>query len=153
MKKTSLLKILVVFVLSLILVVSLGKVVLGADNDPFDWDAPSIEGNNSSTGNNSATGNNSSTGNSSTAGNTSNNSFGSSVVENEQNNTDISTNSGTLTTNLNTSDDNNNVNNNSNVNSLAYTGIEDNSVLAIVIVLGVIVAAYSFKKVKDYNSL
>ena len=37
------------------------------------------------------------------------------------------------------------------VNNLAYTGIEDNSMLVVVILVGAIVAGYSLKKVREYN--
>ena len=39
------------------------------------------------------------------------------------------------------------------VNSLAYTGVENNSILVVVILIGAIVAGYSLKKVKEYNNI
>ena len=63
-------------------------------------------------------------------------------------NTSISTENVTTTFNTSTNIEDNETNE---VNSLAYTGIENNSVLVVVILVGAIVAGYSLKKVKEYN--
>ena len=130
MERTSLLKGLVVIVLSAILVANLVSVVF-ADNSSVDadgWDTELSVVNNTTT--NSST--NTSTG-----------------VSTTNTTTNTSTNTGSATTSLNTS----NSNEENEVNSLAYTGVESNSILAIVLVLGVIVATYSLKKVKEYNEI
>ena len=63
--------------------------------------------------------------------------------------------SGSTTTTLNTNVQNeaNNTNTDEDKNSLAYTGVADNSALAVMIVLGVIATIYSAKKIREYNSL
>lgn len=133
MRKSSLLKSLVVVVLSIVLVANLTSIVFADDNVNTDgWDSVDLTliNTNNATDTSTNTSTNTSTSTSTT-------------------NTPLNTNTGSATTTLNTSSSDNT--NNSSVNSLAYTGIEDNSVLAVVIVLGVIVAAYSFKKLKEYN--
>ena len=146
MKKMSLLKTVVVIGLSILLIFNLISVVR-ADDNTFGWDDPTSNstGNTSNTstaGNTSDFGNTSNVGNTSDIGNTSNTSNTSSITTN---NSSIST--GNATTTLNTSTD---VENNE-VNSLAYTGIESNSVLVVVILVGAIVAGYSLKKIREYN--
>ena len=107
MKKSSILKVLVVVGLSMVLIANLVSVV-SADDAFSGWTNPTT-----STANTTSTGN--------------------------------------VTTNLNTT--NTKSTNNTSVNSLAYTGIENTSVLTVVMILGVIVAAYSFKKIKEYNNI
>ena len=136
MKKSSLLKSVVVIALSILLVANLVSVVF-ADDDTFGWDDPTIT---NSSSNNVSNTNTSNTNTSNTISNTN------SITTNSiTTNTSITTENATTTLNTTTNESENEV------NSLAYTGIEDNSVLAVVIVLGVIVAAYSLKKIKEYN--
>ena len=148
MKKSSVLKVLVVIGLSMILIANLVSVV-SADDAFSGWTNPTTTTNNTTQAGNTTTagntvagntvaGNTISTGNAVTTGNT--------ISTGNTANTTIST--GNVTTNLNTTNTNN-----TSVNSLAYTGVENTSVLAVVMVLGVIVAAYSFKKIREYNNI
>lgn len=137
MRRFGLLKSLVVIILSLALIASFTTVFAADDaNATWDWETEPI--NEVSTN----TANTANTANTNTALDNTN------IVENNTTNE--------LTTNLNTNlveDDENETENEENVNSLAYTGAESNSILAIAVVLGTIVAVYSFKKVREYNSL
>lgn len=145
MKKTSLLKILVVAIVSVALVLSLGAVVF-AEDEYAGWDSnPDLLNNTvDNTVDNSASDMN----NVLIDDNTSANEFDNTIsTDNTFDNINTSENEGTATTDLNNSESNNDV------NSLAYTGIEDNSVLAVAIVLGVLMAIYSFKKVKEYSNV
>ena len=129
MNKSSVLKVLVVVGLSMVLIASLVSVV-SADDAFSGWTNAAESGNNTApAGNSIASGNSISTGNTNVASNS------------------IST--GNVTTNLNT----NTNTNNSSVNNLAYTGVENTSVLTVVMLLGVIVAVYSFKKIREYNNI
>ena len=140
MKKTNLLKGIVIAMLSVVLVANLATYVFADDN--LDWDT--LSGNTSG----NAAGN--------TAGNTSGNTSGNGIdftnpESNTNTNSNNNTNSGSMSTYLNT---NNNTNTNENkANTLAYTGLGNTNAFAVVIVLGAIVAVYSFKKAKEYNSL
>lgn len=142
MKKTSLLKVVVVIGLSLLLVANLVSVVFADDSDWIDPVAPNTTNNTTSnTSTNSNTSNNSTITNSITTPEPIN-----SITTNTSNNTSYS--GGTTTTlNTSTNDTENEVNN------LAYTGIENNSMLVVVILIGVIAAGYSFKKIKEYNNI
>ena len=140
MKKTSLLKVVVVIGLSLLLVANLVSVVLA---DDLNWDDPITS--NTATGTNTNT--NTNTSNTSTTTNSiSTPETTNSITTNTSGNTSYS---GSTTTTLNTS-----TNDTENeVNNLAYTGIENNSMLVVVILIGVIAAGYSFKKIKEYNNI
>ena len=148
MKKTSLLKVVVVIGLSLLLVANLVSVVFADDSDWIDPDPIASNTTNntisntiSNTSTNSNTSNNSTITNSITTPEPIN-----SITTNTSNNTSYS--GGTTTTlNTSTNDTENEVNN------LAYTGIENNSMLVVVILIGVIAAGYSFKKIKEYNNI
>ena len=150
MKKVSLLKTLVVLLLSVVLIASLGTVVFADDNLSIgdDWDTPIAETDNTSaidtstetpaptetTDESSTESENESTPSTST-------SFS---VENTRTNIDSSDE---------TDDEEEEKENNTVVNSLAYTGIADNSPIAVAVVIGMIVATYSYKKINEYNSL
>ena len=141
MKKSNLLKLIVVVGLSIVLAFSIASVVRADDNTDYsgwtDLDPVSTNSaNNTSTDNNSAIDNNTTANSLDTT-----NSY---TTTNEYNST-ISTENATTTLNTSTTNENNEVNN------LAYTGIEDNSLLIVVILVGAIVAGYSLKKVKEYN--
>lgn len=145
MKKESLLKSLVVIVLSIVLILSFTSLVSAAD-DSFPWDS-----NTATAVTTTGAENTSNSGNTNSTNGTDFTTPGivTTTPSTNTTNTTNNTSSGTMNVSLNT----NTQNTNSNVNALAYTGLESNSPLAIVIVLGAIVAAYSFKKVRDYNSL
>ena len=142
MKKLELLKIMVVVGLSLIMVLSITNLVFAADEDDFDWDNAIVT----------------------------NNSVDSNAIMNnidmnniDMNNIDInnlnsinnlsninSSSLGTSTSNYNTS----NTTTTTNANKLANTGVSNfNGTIALVIVLGVIVAIYSYKKVNEYKNV
>ena len=74
------------------------------------------------------------------------------VVEplNENSNT---ANASNYTTDLNEDDDNWADTNNNTAETMPKTGIEDNSLVFVVIVISLIVAGYSYKKLSDYNNL
>ena len=138
MKKTSLLKVVVVIGLSLLLVANLVSVVLA---DDLNWDDPITSNTATGTNTNTNTSNTSTTTNSISTPETTN-----SITTNTSGNTSYS---GSTTTTLNTS-----TNDTENeVNKLAYTGIENNSMLVVVILIGVIAAGYSFKKIREYNNI
>ena len=142
MKKTSLLKVVVVIGLSLLLVANLVSVVFA---DDLNWDDPTTTNSAANTATNTATGTN--TSNTSTTTNSiSTPETTNSITTNTSNNSSFSGNA-TTTLNTSTNDTENEVNN------LAYTGIENNSMLLVVILIGAIVAGYSFKKIKEYNNI
>lgn len=144
MKKSSLLKLVVVIALSLLLVASLVSVVF-ADDATFGWDDPTIT-NTSSTNTSNTSTSNTNTSNTNTINNTS--SITTNSITTNTSNTSIST--GNAITTLNTTSTNESENE---VNSLAYTGIENNSFLVVVILVGAMIAGYSLKKVKEYNNI
>ena len=147
MKKSSLLKIIVVIGLSIILAFNLVSVVRADDNDFSGWTDP--EPNTANTTNTTDTSNTAGTTNTTGTTNTvdTSSSFTTNVTTDTSSdyNSTISTGNATTTINSTTSDDENEVNN------LAYTGIENNSILVVVILVGAIIAGYSLKKVKEYN--
>lgn len=146
MKKSSLLRVLVVVGVSALLIANLLSVVSATD-DFSNWEGPNVV--NTAADNTSTNSSDVSTTNT-VRNDTSTNSVDITTVDTSNtNNSSIST--GSATTTLNTSTDNTNEKNE--VNSLAYTGIEDTNILAVVIILGAIIAGYSLKKVRDYNNL
>mgnify|MGYP004591823775 CR=1 FL=1 len=68
-------------------------------------------------------------------------------------NNNVGNTNNTNNTNNNTNNSNTNRNVSNNVNTLAKTGISDNSGLMLVIVIAVISAIYSLKKVNDYKKI
>ena len=144
MSKSNLLKVVVVIGLSLLLVANLASVVL-ADDATYGWDDPTAtttQTNTTNTTTNTATGN---TTYSNTASTT--NSSTTNITTATTGSTSISTGNATTTLNTSTNETSNEV------NSLAYTGVESNSVLVVVILVGAIIAGYSLKKVKEYNNI
>ncbi len=141
MNKLSILKVLVVVGLSMVLIASMVSVV-SADDAFSGWTNAAESGNNITPAGNSSTPENSiSTGNTNSTGNT--------IPTGNTNAAGNSISTGSVSTNLNT----NTNSNNSSVNNLAYTGVENTSVLTVVMLLGVIVAVYSFKKIREYNNI
>ena len=144
MKKSSLLKIIVVIGLSIVLAFNLVSVVRADDNDFSGWTDPdtnaTTQTNTADTANTTNTTGVTNTVDTSTT-------FTTNVTTDTSSdyNSTISTGNATTTINSTTSDDENEVNN------LAYTGIENNSILVVVILVGAIIAGYSLKKVKEYN--
>ena len=152
MNKTKLLKVVVVIGLSLLLVANLASIVF-ADDATYGWDDPtatSTQANTSSnTTSNTATSNTYSNTASTTNSLTTNITTETTGSTSNTNTSNTSISTGNATTTLNTS-----TNETSNeVNSLAYTGVESNSVLVVIILIGAIVAGYSLKKVKEYNNI
>ena len=146
MKKSSLLKLVVVIALSLLLVVNLASVVF-ADDATFGWDDPTIT--NEAAANTSATNTSTNTTNTATT-NTSTNTTNTTTTNITTNTSNTSISTGNAITTLNTTSTNESENE---VNSLAYTGIENNSFLVVVILVGAMIAGYSLKKVKEYNNI
>ena len=142
MKKSSLLKLIVVIGLSLLLTFSLISVVRADDNTDFGgWTDPDpVVSNTANTANTIESGNTTNTIDTTNSFTTTN-----TIDTTTDYNSTISTGNATTTINTSTSEDENEVNN------LAYTGIEDNNILIVVILVGAIVAGYSFKKVREYN--
>ena len=152
MSKSNLLKVVVVIGLSLLLVANLASIVF-ADDATYGWDDPtatSTQANTSSnTTSNTATSNTYSNTASTTNSLTTNITTETTGSTSNTNTSNTSISTGNATTTLNTS-----TNETSNeVNSLAYTGVESNSVLVVIILIGAIVAGYSLKKVKEYNNI
>ena len=160
MNKIRLFKVVLVVVLSVLLVMNLTSVVFAADDLTTDWEnagtpvdgsaSTGTTGTDSTTG---TTGTDSTTGTTTgieTSGTTSTDTTGTSTTTTDSTSS-IST--GSATTTLSTNEDENEDESKNEVNSLAYTGIEDNTVLPVVIVIGAVVAGYSLKKLRDYNNI
>lgn len=150
MKKSSLLKSLVVILLSGVLVLNLSSIVLADDNTNSSYSGWE----NATTSDTNDLNTNSNSNSFSNTGTNSNSNYNTLSTADTNSNTNSNSNYNTLNTNSNTNSNSNNASNeNNNVDTLAYTGAADTSILAIIAVLGVIVAAYSFKKIREYNSL
>ena len=167
MSKTNLLKVVLVVILSILLIANLNLVVFAAD-DSFSsaWEenaeTPTQQTGNDSTGTTTTTTTTDTTGTSTstdvtgtsttstdtTGTSTSTDATGTSATDTD---TTSSISTGSATTTLSTNEDEDE--NKNEVNSLAYTGIEDNKVLPVVIVMGAIVAGYSLRKVREYNNI
>lgn len=167
MKKLSLSKVLLVSVLSVLLTANMVSVVFAADDfsgwgeDPTASTSTGTSTTDSTTSTTDGTATGTATTGASTTGTTSTTSTtgtdttGTSTTgTTSTTSTDTTTSSidgtGSATTTLDTDDEEKDENN---VNSLAYTGIEDSNVLPVVIVIGAIVAGYSFKKIREYNNV
>ncbi len=149
MSKSNLLKVVVVIGLSLLLVANLASVVL-ADDATYGWDDPTAtttQTNTTNTTTNTATGNTTYSNTASTTNSSTTNITTATTGSTSNTNTSISTGNATTTLNTSTNETSNEV------NSLAYTGVESNSVLVVVILVGAIIAGYSLKKVKEYNNI
>lgn len=168
MKKSGLLKVVLVIVLSLLMVANITSVVFAAD-DFSGWDDPTAGGSSSTGTTGSTTDGTTATGTGTTDGTTTGTTTtgttdgttatttttDSTSTSTDTSATDTSSSSslstGSATTTL---DTNENENQNQNeVNSLAYTGVENTNVLAIVILIGAIVAGYSLRKLREYNNI
>lgn len=150
MEKSSLLKSLVVILLSGVLVLNLSSIVLADDNTNSSYSGWE----NATTSDTNDLNTNSNSNSFSNTGTNSNSNYNTLSTADTNSNTNSNSNYNTLNTNSNTNSNSNNASNeNNNVDTLAYTGAADTSILAIIAVLGVIVAAYSFKKIREYNSL
>ena len=150
MEKSSLLKSLVVILLSGVLVLNLSSIVLADDNTNSSYSGWE----NATTSNTNDLNTNSNSNSFSNTGTNSNSNYNTLSTADTNSNTNSNSNYNTLNTNSNSNSNSNNASNeNNNVDTLAYTGAADTSILAIIAVLGVIVAAYSFKKIREYNSL
>ena len=142
MKKSNLLKLMVVIGLSLILAFSLVSVVKADDTSEFSgW----TEADPVNTANTASVANTTNTTNTTDITNTATTTNITTDTTNEFNYSTITTENTTTTINTTSNEEENEVNN------LAYTGIEDNSMLVVVILVGAIVAGYSLKKVREYN--
>ena len=156
MKKSFLLKGVLVFVLSLVLVANLASVVR-ADDFSSVWDDPTTgtaTGTDSTGG--TSTADDTTTDGTSTTGTVTTDGTTTGTTDSTATGTDTSTtddtssiSTGSATTTLDTNDDESE----NEVNSLAYTGIESNSVLPVVIIIGAIVAGYSLRKIREYNNI
>ena len=151
MKKTSFLKLLSVVFLTIMLVFNIVTVVRADDEDDAwgDWDTPTVTSNTTTTPTptteeNSAININDT--NSTTYGNVYDS------TNSATNNTANTSYNAIIALNT-TNSYGNEVDNNTNVNSLAYTGTENNSILAVVFVAGIVIAIYSLKKINYYKSL
>ena len=131
MKKSSLLKLIVVIGLSLLLAFRLVTVYAADDSSFPGWDDPTTT---TSTTDN-------------TVDNTTDNTPANTTPNTTNTDYNSTINTGNATTDLNTST--NDAENE--VENLAYTGIESNSIMTVVILVAAIVAGYSLKKVRDYN--
>ena len=147
MKKISLSKILLVIVLSMLLVINITSIAFAADDLSSTWDDSAATdpqaGQTSTSTEDSTAGTTSTTGTTTTDGTTD----GTVDTSGTDSNSSISTGSATTTLDSNEEDEEEK----NEVNSLAYTGIEDNYILPIIIVIGAIVAGYSLRKLREYN--
>ena len=156
MKKSGLLKVVLVIVLSLLLVANITSVVFAADDSTAVWDDPtaSASGTDGTSGTADATtgattDGTTATGTSSTDGTTA----ATDSISTSTDTTDTSSSSSLSTGSATTTLDSNENEEENEVNSLAYTGIENTNVLAVVIVIGAIVAGYSLRKLREYNNI
>lgn len=144
MKKSSLFKITIVLGLSLMVIMSLTNLVLATSDDEFDWNNAVVV---NSTDDDTNTTNTADDNTTNTADDNTTNTTGT----NSTNDTN-STNG----TNISNSVANNVSNNTSNTstNDLADTGIGNtNMIIALVVVVGLGVAIYSYKRIKEYNNV
>ena len=145
MKKSNLLKLIVVIGLSLVLAFSLVSVVKADDTSEFSGWTEADPVNTANTTNTTSVDNTTNTVNTANTTNTVETTNITTDTANEFNYSTITTENTTTTINTTSNEEENEVNN------LAYTGIEDNSMLVVVILVGAIVAGYSLKKVREYN--
>lgn len=140
MKNIKILKKLVVVMLSLVFVLACSNVAFAADDDIF---TDLSNTNNSTTGGNTLTENNT---------NNTNNTNTAPLTTNSNTNTgNTNTNSNTGNTNTKNVSTNRNV---SNTDELAKTGLSNTgSIIALIVVVCVVSAIYSYKKVSDYKKL
>lgn len=164
MKKLSLSKVLLVSVLSVLLTANMVSVVFAADDfsgwgeDPTASTSTGTSATDSTTSTTdgtttgTATTGTATTGTTSTTGTDATGTTTTGTTSTTSTDTTTSSIDGTrsATTTLDTDDEEKDENN---VNSLAYTGIEDSNVLPVVIVIGAIVAGYSFRKIREYNNV
>ena len=138
MKRKSLLKLSVVIGLSIMLVLTFAKFTLAAD---FDWENATVTTENTA-GN--------------TPTNTETNTAGNNVVNPTGNVVDNSvypTSNNVVTNNTTNTANTVNTTNTSN-EAMPYTGIEDtNTIVALIAVTGVVVAIYSYRKIKEYKNV
>ena len=157
MKKSGLLKVVLVIVLSLLLVANITSVVFADDVSSAEWEDPmattgssaDATGASADSSTGSTTDGTTATGTSSTDGTTAATDSTSTGTDTTDTSSSSSLSTGSATTTL---DSNENEEGNE-VNSLAYTGIENTNFLAIVIVIGAIVAGYSLRKLREYNNI
>ena len=132
MNLKNLLKFGIVLILSLIVVLTFNQAVSAADGD--DWIAPVTSNGvgNTSTGN----------------------SIGNSIGGNSIGNYTGGNSSGSVSNNVNKLSNTNTSKNNTSNNEIPYTGNGSvGSVVTITIILGTIIAVYSYKKIMDYRSI
>ena len=148
MKKIGLLKSLTIVGLSMLLVANLGSSVFAADDSSYgDWTNPTSSVTATPTPTSSTAGWNTTT----TSTPTPTSGLTTTLTPTPTTSALTTTSTPTPTrVSLNTA---NNAANTTGVNNLAYTGASNGSIIAVMIVLGIGVAAYSFKKVKEYNNL
>ena len=166
MKKSGLLKVVLVIVLSLLMVANITSVVFAAD-DFSGWDDPTAGGSSSTGTTGSTTDGTTATGTGTTDGTTTGTTTtgttdgttatttttDSTSTSTDTSATDTSSSSSLSTGSATTTLDTNENENQNEVNSLAYTGVENTNVLAIVILIGAIVAGYSLRKLREYNNI
>lgn len=156
MNKNGLLKSILGIIISVLLIASLTSVVFAADDLSDAWEdtGTSVPDTTTSqtTGSTDTTTTGIETSGTSTSGTSSTTGIettGTSTTTSSDTTSSISTGSATTTLSTNEDEDKSE----DEVNSLAYTGIEDNYVLPGVIIIGAIVAGYSLKKLRDYNNI
>ena len=142
MKKSSLLKLIVVIGLSLLLAFRLVTVYAADDSSFPGWDDPTTT---TSTTDNTVDNTTDNTPANATPNTTDTITTDTTNTTNTDYNSTINTGNATTDLNTSTNDAENEVEN------LAYTGIESNSIMTVVILVAAIVAGYSLKKVRDYN--
>ena len=156
MKKLFLLKSLVIAILSIILMINLSTYVFAEDTEPWDLESETNTSAGTNTSQNLSTNENggldfTESSNLTTEDNINTDTNISSNVESGNTQTEINYNE--IMEGIEEPEINNTTEENTATNKLANTGLEDTSMYGVVIVLGIIVAIYSFKKIKEYNNL
>ena len=136
MKKSVVMKIFLVILVSLMLIVTT-NFVQAVDNTTGYQDLTNLTGNNSS-GNNNTSNTNSANSNNNTSGNNT-----------ARNNTTSALNSANATNRTNTTNNTSTYNN----TTLPHTGIGDSIPVAVLVVVFGVSAVYAYKKIKEYKNI
>ena len=131
MKKTNLIKVISILLIS-VMVMLFATTVNAADDNSYNDLTSTLTGNNSNSSNNSS--------------NTANTNSSNNTANTNSNNTNNTNNSSNITNNTNNSSVYNNT-------SLPKTGAADSIPVAMLVVVFVISAVYAFKKVRDYRNI
>ncbi|MBR3002105.1 MAG: hypothetical protein IKF38_00820 [Clostridia bacterium] len=144
MKKTNLIKGILLILLSVVLIGTTGVYAASLDDEFLQDFSSNSTGSSNTSANNTA--NNVSANNSSANNVAANNSAANNKANNVSANNNATNNNSTNKTNTNSS-----VYNNTNSSNLPKTGVEDSIPTMVLVVVFAISAVYAFKKIKEYN--